>query len=191
MRFRLQMDGAEHRVTAGADGTLTVDDDRFQAKVTAPSPDRRLVQVGAKTYEVRVIEEHSDPRGYVVEVAGERIRLLVGDVSKGGGASPWTPPPAAGPAAPPGGGGVAGALPAGARGAAGTASGGITAPMPGRVVRLLVGVGQEVEAGQVMLVLEAMKMENELRAPRKGVVASILVREGDPVEAGRRLIELE
>ena len=63
--------------------------------------------------------------------------------------------------------------------------------MPGRIVRLLVGVGQEVEAGQVMLVLEAMKMENELRAPRKGVVASILVREGDPVEAGRRLIELE
>ena len=84
------MDGAEHRVTAGADGTLTVDDDRFQAKVTAPSPDRRLVQVGAKTYEVRVVEEQSDPRGYVVEVAGERIRLLVGDVSKGGGASPRT-----------------------------------------------------------------------------------------------------
>ena len=63
--------------------------------------------------------------------------------------------------------------------------------MPGRIVRLLVGVGQEVEAGQVMLVLEAMKMENELRAPRKGVVMSIFVSEGDPVEAGRRLIELE
>jgi biotin carboxyl carrier protein len=173
VRFRLQIDGTEHRVTAGADGTLTVDDDRFEAKVTAPSADRRLIQLGANTYEVRVVEEQSDPRGYVVEVAGERIRLLVSDVSHGGA------------------GGGAVASPAGARGAAGTAIAGIAAPMPGRVIRLLVEVGQAVEAGQVMLVLEAMKMENELRAPRKGVVKSILVREGDPVEAGKWLVELE
>jgi biotin carboxyl carrier protein len=175
VRFRLQIDGTEHRVTAGADGTITVDDDRFEAKVTAPSPDRRLIQLGAKTYEVRVVEEQSDPRSYVVEVAGERIRLLVGDVSRGGA----------------GVGAAAAASPAGARGVTETANGGIAAPMPGRVARLLVEVGQGVEAGQVMLVLEAMKMENELRAPRKGVVKSILVREGDPVETGKRLIELE
>jgi len=191
VRFGLQIDGTEYRVTAGADGTLTVDDDRFEAKVTAPSPDRRLIQLGPKTYEVRIVEEQSDPRSYVVEVAGERIRLFVSDVSKGGAAGPRTAVPAVGPAARPGAGGGAAAPPAGARGAAEMANGGLAAPMPGRVVRLLVEVGQEVEAGQVMLVLEAMKMENELRAPRKGVVKSVLVREGDPVEAGRRLIELE
>jgi biotin carboxyl carrier protein len=63
----------------------------------------------------------------------------------------------------------------------------ILAPMPGRVVRLLVAAGSDVAAGQGVVVIEAMKMENELRAPRAGRVHELPVREGQAVEAGALL----
>jgi biotin carboxyl carrier protein len=67
----------------------------------------------------------------------------------------------------------------------------VVAPMPGRIVRLLVAAGAEVEAGAPLVVIEAMKMENELRASHRGKIAEILVRPGDAVEGGARLIRLE
>jgi biotin carboxyl carrier protein len=67
----------------------------------------------------------------------------------------------------------------------------IAAPMPGRVVRVLVTVGQDVEARQGVVVVEAMKMENELRAPRAGRVKEISVTPGTSVEAGRVLAVIE
>jgi biotin carboxyl carrier protein len=63
----------------------------------------------------------------------------------------------------------------------------VTAPMPGRVVRLLSAPGADVAAGQGLVVIEAMKMENELRAPRAGRVQELPVREGQAVEAGALL----
>ena len=63
----------------------------------------------------------------------------------------------------------------------------VTAPMPGKVVRVLVGPGQAVTAGEGLLVVEAMKMENELRAPRAGVVLDLPAREGQAVESGALL----
>ena len=67
----------------------------------------------------------------------------------------------------------------------------IVAPMPGRVVRLLVAAGDQVEARQPMVVVEAMKMENELRAPRAGHVKEVAVAPGTSVEAGRVLAVIE
>jgi biotin carboxyl carrier protein len=67
----------------------------------------------------------------------------------------------------------------------------IKAPMPGRVVRLLVAVGDTVELRQGVVVVEAMKMENELGAPKAGRVKEIAVTEGQSVEAGRVLIVIE
>jgi biotin carboxyl carrier protein len=67
----------------------------------------------------------------------------------------------------------------------------VTAPMPGRIVRVLVEPGQEVAAGQGLLVMEAMKMENELRAPRAGRVAEVAARERAAVETGALLVVLE
>jgi len=67
----------------------------------------------------------------------------------------------------------------------------IVAPMPGRVVRILVGSGDEVAARQPLVVVEAMKMENELRSPRAGRVTEVAVSEGASVEAGRVLIVVE
>jgi biotin carboxyl carrier protein len=60
----------------------------------------------------------------------------------------------------------------------------ITAPMPGKVVRLLVSAGDKVEAGQGLFVVEAMKMQNEIRSPKSGTVERLLAKEGQPVNAG-------
>ena len=67
----------------------------------------------------------------------------------------------------------------------------IVAPMPGRVVRVLAQPGDEVELRQPLIVVEAMKMENELRAPKAGRVKEVAVEPGASVEAGRLLIVIE
>lgn len=67
----------------------------------------------------------------------------------------------------------------------------IIAPMPGLVVRVRVAVGDRVEAGQGLVVMEAMKMENELRATTSGTVASVEVSAGSAVEKGALLVVLE
>lgn len=66
-----------------------------------------------------------------------------------------------------------------------------TAPMPGKVTRLLVAVGDRVEKGQALAVLEAMKMESRFEAPRDGTVTAVHVREGDQVEEGAVLLDLQ
>jgi biotin carboxyl carrier protein len=67
----------------------------------------------------------------------------------------------------------------------------LTAPMPGKIVRVLVSQGDEVEAGAGVLVVEAMKMQNEIRSPKKGIVQKILVGEGAAVNAGDVLAIVE
>jgi pyruvate carboxylase len=67
----------------------------------------------------------------------------------------------------------------------------ILAPMPGRVVRVLVATGDQVDARQPVVVVEAMKMENELRAPRAGHVREVAVTPGTSVEAGRVLAVID
>ena len=63
----------------------------------------------------------------------------------------------------------------------------ILAPMPGKIIRVLIQVGEKVEAGQGLLVVEAMKMQNEIRSPKSGTVERLLVKEGQPVNAGEAL----
>jgi biotin carboxyl carrier protein len=63
----------------------------------------------------------------------------------------------------------------------------IIAPMPGKVVRLLVKAGDQVRAGQGILVVEAMKMQNEVRSPKTGTVEHLQAEEGQPVNAGQVL----
>ncbi len=67
----------------------------------------------------------------------------------------------------------------------------VVAPMPGRVVAIKCQVGDAVTQGQPLLVLEAMKMENELLAPAAGTISAILSNPGDAIEAGVALIELD
>lgn len=67
----------------------------------------------------------------------------------------------------------------------------VNAPMPGKVVRVLVKAGDTVQTRQGLVVVEAMKMENELRAARAGTVREVFVREGQSVDAGTPLVAVE
>lgn len=67
----------------------------------------------------------------------------------------------------------------------------VLAPMPGKIVRVLVGRDEEVVQDQGLVVIEAMKMQNELRAPRAGRITELHVKEGVGIEAGARLLRLE
>jgi biotin carboxyl carrier protein len=67
----------------------------------------------------------------------------------------------------------------------------LTAPMPGRIVRVLVKQGDEVEAGAGVVVMEAMKMQNEIKSPKKGTIQKIMVSEGAAVNSGDVLAIVE
>jgi biotin carboxyl carrier protein len=67
----------------------------------------------------------------------------------------------------------------------------IVAPMPGRIVRIIVAEGAEVEAGQGIVVVEAMKMQNEIKSPKKGIVKKIAATAGSAVNAGDVLAIIE
>jgi oxaloacetate decarboxylase alpha subunit len=107
---------------------------------------------------------------YTVEVQGQQY---VVKVTPGGEVSSATPIAAA-PAAP---------TPA-------ASSVGITAPLSGNIFKVLAKEGDTVESGDVLLVLEAMKMETEIRTSSAGTVSKIMVREGDTVSAGDTLVTL-
>lgn len=66
----------------------------------------------------------------------------------------------------------------------------LRSPMPGRVIKCMVSAGQAVQAGQTLLVLEAMKMENEVKAKAAGTVAELFVSEGATVEANAKLVRV-
>jgi biotin carboxyl carrier protein len=67
----------------------------------------------------------------------------------------------------------------------------IVSPMPGKVVRLLVAVGDAIEAGQGLIVVEAMKMQNEMKSPKAGVVVEMKTKPGATVTAGEILVVIE
>lgn len=67
----------------------------------------------------------------------------------------------------------------------------LKAPMPGLILHILVKVGQEVQENDVLLILEAMKMENSLTSPRQGIIKSIAVKNGQAIEKSQLLIEFE
>ena len=120
---------------------------------------RYSITVNGTTYDV-VVEE-ADAQGYTAPVAS----------------APVAPAPVAAPAAP-----KAAAPKPAQTGAAGATS--VTAPMPGTILDVKVSVGQSVKKGDVICVLEAMKMENDIPAPQDGVIASINVQKGASVNAG-------
>lgn len=108
-----------------------------------------------------------------------------------GEAAPATPAPAAAPAPAPAPAPAAPApAPAPAPAAPAAGSTNVEAPMPGKILDIKVAAGQAVSYGQVLLTMEAMKMETEIVAPADGTVASILVKNGDMVETGTALVAL-
>ncbi len=174
MKFKIQIDVAEHEVEATAAGSVSVGGEAFEAKMTKPSADRRNVQVGDKTYEIRVVENCADTGIFVLEIAGERVPITVSDVAKSA--------PVATAAVL----GVPAAEPAPAE-----VKHGVWAPVPGKIVNVMVKAGDKVEEGAPVAVLEAMKMENELHSPVKGTVTAVMIKKGDQAEKGQLLIAFE
>ncbi len=123
-------------------------------------------------------------KNYEVEVEqGEAVLLneWEAQVAAPAAAAPAAPAPAAVAAAP--------AAPAPA---ASVAAGGdiVASPMPGTILSVKVVVGQSVKKGDVLAILEAMKMENEIIAPRDGVIAQVIVTQGTSVETGAPLLTM-
>lgn len=118
-------------------------------------------------------------KSYVITVNGVSYDVTVEEVGAGQAAAPVQTAPAAPKAAP-----KAAAKPA----AAGSIT--VSAPMPGKILGVKAAAGAAVKKGQVILVLEAMKMENEIVAPEDGTIAGINVAVGDSVEAGAVLATL-
>lgn len=118
-------------------------------------------------------------KNYRITVNGTAYDVAVEEL--GAGTVPAAAPVAA-PAAP-----VAAAAPA-ASGAEGSVK--IAAPMPGKILAIKANIGQAVKRGEVVMILEAMKMENEITAPEDGTIAGINVAVGDSVESGDTLASL-
>ena len=122
-------------------------------------------------------------RVYEVEVEAGKAMLL----EEYDAVAPAAPAPVAAPAAAP----VAAAPAAPAPAAAPAGSGeAVAAPMPGTILKVNVAAGQAVKAGDTLCVLEAMKMENEIKAPRDGVVNTVAVQKGASVNTGDALVYL-
>jgi biotin carboxyl carrier protein len=171
--YQVAINGRMRRVEidrAGGLYVVTVDGHRHVADVTPISGGSSLIlggEAARRSYEVAIAEHPPASGTLVVYVNGRLITAAVG-TPRGSWAR---------------------------RGQeAGEMSGApvpVTAPMPGKVVKLLVQPGEAVTARQGLVVVEAMKMENELRAPRAGIVASVKVAEGSSVEAGTVLAIIE
>lgn len=116
-------------------------------------------------------------KNYRITVNGTAYDVAVEEL--GAGAVPAAAPVAAAPAP-----AAAPAAPAAAPAAGGSGSVKVSAPMPGKILSVKASAGQSVSKGDVIFVLEAMKMENEIVAPESGTIASIDASEGDSVEAG-------
>jgi len=162
-RFTLTIDGETYSVVAEGNN-ISVDGRSFTVESTAEGQ----VLVDGIACEATLAGETAivDGKSYTIRVNG----LIL---------TPSTAPDPALPQAIP---------PVIATARAGTDS--VVAIMPGKIVRVLVEEGQKVIEGQPVCVLEAMKMENELRAHRCGVVRAVYVRAGDDVEKGQALVEI-
>lgn len=118
---------------------------------------------------------------YTITVNGTPYNVTVEETAAGAAPAPVAAPaPKAAPAPAP---------KAAAPAAAGSVA--VNAPMPGTILDVKVAPGAAVKAGDVLVILEAMKMENEIMAPHDAVVASVMVSKGENVDSGKELVSLQ
>ena len=164
MRYEVEVGGRVRQVEIRREaGGLVVALDGRERHIDATRIDGHTLSLllGSASFEVTVARQPSESGQFAIGVGGVPVTVLVN------GRRRW----------------------ARKEEGAGAADGPqrLAAPMPGKVVRVLVATGDKVQRRQPLIVVEAMKMENELRASHDGVVAELLVREGQSVDAGALL----
>jgi biotin carboxyl carrier protein len=166
MIYEVLIDGTPHKVDiekGASTWKCRVDDREFEIDASLTARDVLSVLLGGKAYEVK--REYSLAGETHVIIGSERFAAEVRDPRSLRSRK--------------------------AAGGVGEGPQKVTAPMPGKVVRILVKQGDQVEAGQGIIVVEAMKMQNEIKSPKKGAVQKIAVSEGGSVTAGDTLAIIE
>ncbi|MFN0086043.1 MAG: biotin/lipoyl-containing protein [Blastocatellia bacterium] len=166
MKLVFELDGEQIRAefhTVNGTARLTVDGRAHEAEVREPEPGWFTIVLHNRIYRCTVERSPSGEREILIN--GRRISVSVHDPKR---------------------------LRAGAKSGAGAGGrAALIAPMPGKIVRILLQPGDEVAANQGVLIVEAMKMQNEVQSPRDGKVAEIRVTEGQTVNAGETLAVIE
>jgi biotin carboxyl carrier protein len=168
MKLRAEIAGVDHSLEVQRDGArvvATIDDRHYELQAPSLEPGAYLLHLGTSVYECRVRTLDAASGLSEVHVGQQEFQVTLIDPRRLSHAA------------------LAGTL------AAGRAA--VIAPMPGRVVRVLVEVGAEVDAGAGLIVVEAMKMQNELKSPKAGIVTAINVATGAAVNAGETLVVIE
>lgn len=158
MKLKIELGGRTRTLELAREGrriVATLDGQAVEADAVELGPGIYSILIAGSSFEAQV-EAAAD--GFTVAIAGRRIPVRVSDPRQ------WQR----------------------RRGGSVEAEGRqqIAAPMPGKVVRVLLQQGEKVDAGQGILVVEAMKMQNEIRSPKTGRVERLLVTEGQAVNAG-------
>lgn len=164
MIFSVEQDGEQRLVEVRRDGrtcTVTDGDRGFDFDARALAPGWWSILIGSRSFTATV---ERDGTTYTVEIRGRRFVFQLADPSRA--ALRKSSSRRHGP-------------------------GRVVAPMPGRVIRLLVEKGQRVQQGDGVAVVEAMKMENEIPAPRDGVVVEVAIEAGEIVEGGALLVAID
>ena len=162
MKLQIEIAGKMRRVElaqAGERPVWTIDGRRLEADAAEVSPGIYSILINAKSFQVRVESLGPELRAIT---AGRDLRVVIQDERA------WRRN----------------------RGGSVEAEGRqqVLAPMPGKIVRVLVSAGDSVRAGQGLLVVEAMKMQNEIRAPKSGTIDRVRVVEGQTVNAGEVVV---
>ncbi|HAF12358.1 MAG TPA: hypothetical protein DCK93_13810 [Blastocatellia bacterium] len=168
MKLKAQLSNHEYAVSlnvADGVGSVEIDGRRYEVEVRELAPGEYLLMHGSNVYKCRVGAKRDSHNSFEVSLRGNVYAITVIDPKRLRSA-PTT-------------------------GADDHGSAQIVSPMPGKIVRVLVKPGAEVEAGAGIIVVEAMKMQNEMKAPKGGLVISINAETGATVNAGDVLAVIE
>jgi biotin carboxyl carrier protein len=169
MKLTAELNQEEYEIDFRREGErvlASIDGRRYEVAVREVEGDAYLIIADGRVYECRVEKNRAQPDTLKVHVRNQSYALTLFDPKR-----------------------LRGGHSAGTHGVDGSAQ--IIAPMPGKIVRVVVEQGASVRAGDSIIVVEAMKMQNEMKSPRDGVVMEIRAASGDTVNAGDVLAVIE
>ncbi len=165
-QFELEISGATHKVEIASDHqSAKIDGRTVEFRILSDLNERLLIRLGTKVYKVTNSSTNGSKISFLLD--GNPVEVAVKDekqllLEKLGFNAQST-----------------------------AVEGVVNAPMPGKILEILVSEGDQVSAGTSLLVLEAMKMENELKSPVDGNVKSLYVAKNESVEKNQKLLEIE